>query len=391
MFWMILISFVIAFVSTWLIYGGVLKFAIKYGIVDNPDARKLQRVPVPVLGGVTVFIGILMVTILGIFFLDTKMLTISVIAMTVMLIVGTVDDVKNLSPAVRFIFEIGIILYVIYLGDIKMGDFYRLWGFRAIPDYLGVPLTVFAAVGIMNAINLIDGVDGYSSGFGAMACTIFAIMFYALGNKTMMIIAVATDGALLPFFLHNVFGRKSKMFIGDGGTLLLGTIMALFVMSILTPNLSSNILMMKGVGLIPFTLAVLAVPVFDTLRVMLARIINGLPPFRPDKLHLHHLFIEMGFSHVGTTVCLILTDLMIVVVWFLSYKLGASINLQLYIVLALALSATFGFYTFVRMQQRRNSAIYQWLLRMGEASHVERKGFWDLMRRLMDRKMEHKD
>lgn len=388
MFWSIVISFVIAFVSTWFIYVRVLNFAIKYGIVDNPDARKLQRVPVPVLGGVTVFIGILMVTILGIFFLDLKMLTISVIAMLVMLVVGTIDDVKNLSPAARFIFEIGIVLYVIYLGDIKIGDFYGLWGFRSIPDYLGVPLTVFASVGIMNAINLIDGVDGYSSGFGAMACTIFAIMFYALGNQTMMMFAVAADGALIPFFLYNVFGRKSKMFIGDGGTLLLGTIMALFVMSILTTNPSSYMLMLQGVGLVPFTLAVLAVPVFDTLRVMTARIISGLPPFRPDKLHLHHLFIEMGFSHVGTAVCLIFTDLLVVVAWFVSYKCGASINMQLYIVLAFALLTTFGFYTFVRMQQRHNSAIYRWLLRIGEASHVERKGFWDLMRRMMDRKIE---
>ena len=240
----------------------------------------------------------------------------------------------------------------------------------------------------MNAINLIDGVDGYSSGFGAMACTIFAIMFYALGNRTMMLIAIAAAGALIPFFMHNVFGRKSKMFIGDGGTLLLGTIMALFVMTILTTNPSSYVLMLKGVGLIPFTLAVLAVPVFDTLRVMTARIISGLPPFRPDKLHLHHLFIEMGFSHVGTSVILIFADLAVVLVWFLSYKLGASINLQLYIVVALALLTTFGFYTFVRVQQRNNSAIYQWLLRVGERSHVERKGFWDLMRRLMDNKIE---
>jgi hypothetical protein len=164
--------------------------------------------------------------------------------------------------------------------------------------------------------------------------------------------------------------------------------MALFVMSILTTNPSSYMLMLQGVGLVPFTPAVLAVPVFDTLRVMTARIISGLPPFRPDKLHLHHLFIEMGFSHVGTAVCLIFTDLLVVVAWFVSYKCGASINMQLYIVLAFALLTTFGFYTFVRMQQRHNSAIYRWLLRVGEASHVERKGFWDLMRRMMDRKIE---
>ena len=388
----IIISFVVAFVSTWVIYGGVLNFAVKHGIVDNPDARKLQRVPVPVLGGVTVFVGILVVSLLGQFFLgNSHNMAVYVMAMTAMLCVGTVDDTRNLSPTIRFVLEIAAVLFVIYSGHIKIGNFYGLWGYHSIPDYLAVPLTVFAAVGIMNAINLIDGVDGYSSGFGAMACMVFAVMFYQLGNQTMMIIAVAAEGALRPFFLYNVFGSKSKMFIGDGGTLLMGTIMALFVMSILTTNPASTVLMMKGVGLVPFTLSVLAVPVFDTLRVMSARMINGMSPFRPDKLHLHHLFIEMGFSHVGTTFSLILTDLMVVVAWFVAYLCGASINVQLYIVLALAILVTFGFYSFVKLQQRHNSSIYQWLLRVGEASHIERKGFWAWMRHLMDRKIERRE
>ena len=387
----IIISFVVAFVSTWIIYGGVLNFAVKHGIVDNPDARKLQRVPVPVLGGVTVFVGILVVSLLGQFFLgDSHNMAVYVMAMTAMLCVGTIDDTRNLSPTIRFVLEIAAVLFVIYSGHIKIGNFYGLWGYHSIPDYLAVPLTVFAAVGIMNAINLIDGVDGYSSGFGAMACMVFAVMFYKLGNQTMMIIAVAAEGALIPF-LYNVFGSKSKMFIGDGGTLLMGTIMAVFVMSILTTNPASTVLMMKGVGLVPFTLSVLAVPVFDTLRVMSARMINGMSPFRPDKLHLHHLFIEMGFSHVGTTFSLILTDFMVVMVWFVSYLCGASINVQLYIVIVLAIFVTFGFYSFVKFQQRRNSAIYQWLLRVGDASHIERKGFWDWMRHLMDRKIERRE
>ena len=388
----IIISFVVAFVSTWIIYGGVLNFAVKHGIVDNPDARKLQRVPVPVLGGVTVFVGILVVSLLGQFFLaNSHNMAVYVIAMTAMLCVGTVDDTRNLTPTVRFILEIAAVLFVIYFGHIKIDNFFGLWGHHSIPDYLAVPLTVFASVGIMNAINLIDGVDGYSSGFGAMACTVFAIMFYALGNQTMMIIAVAAEGALIPFFLYNVFGSKSKMFIGDGGTLLLGTIMALFVMSILTTNSASTVLMAKGVGLVPFTLSVLAVPVFDTLRVMSARMINGMSPFRPDRLHLHHLFIEMGFSHVGTTFSLILADLMVVVAWFVAYLCGASINVQLYIVLALAILETFGFYSLVKFQQSRNSAFYQWLLRVGDASHIERKGFWGWMRKLMDRKIERRE
>ncbi len=384
MFWKVAISFVTAFVSTWFIYDWVLNFAIKYGIVDNPDARKLQRVPVPVLGGITVFVGILIVTILGVFFLDTKMITITVIAMTVMLIIGTIDDAKGLSPAVRFIFEIGVVLYVIYLGDIKLGDFYRLWGVRSVPDYFCVPLTVFASVGIMNAINLIDGVDGYSSGFGAMACSVFAIMFYALGNQTMMIIAVAAAGALIPFFLHNVFGRKSKMFIGDGGTLMLGTAMTIFVFNVLSTEGHCAHFEKDGMGLIPFALAVMSVPVFDTLRVMSTRMYRGLSPFHADRTHLHHLYIEMGFSHVGAAISIVTTNLLTVMLWLLSWKLGASIDTQFYIVVFLSFMSTFGFYWFIKWNKKHDTRFYAFCCRMGEHTHLERKGSWLFIQRMVD-------
>ena len=105
-----------------------------------------------------------------------------------------------------------------------------------------MPLTVFATVGIINAINLVDGVNGLSSGYCIMACTIFGALFHLAGNEAMTILAVVSVGALIPFFLHNVFGKTSKMFIGDGGTLVMGTVMSVFVIAILNPARGSPLL-----------------------------------------------------------------------------------------------------------------------------------------------------
>jgi hypothetical protein len=240
---------------------------------------------------------------------------------------------------------------------------------------------------MINAINLIDGVDGLSSGFCIMASSLFGIMFYFAGNGSMLVLAAVAIGALIPFFFHNVFGRTSKMFIGDGGTLLMGIILSTFVIRTLTHGTSCASLD-PNLGLIPFTISVMSIPVFDTLRVMSIRILRGKSPFSPDKTHLHHLFIEMGFSHIGTTVSILSFNTLIVACWWLSYRLGCSVEWQLYIVLILALTLTFVFYKFMKIQQRYNSAIWRVMQAIGKMSHIERKGIFLWLQNLMDGKRE---
>jgi UDP-N-acetylmuramyl pentapeptide phosphotransferase/UDP-N-acetylglucosamine-1-phosphate transferase len=251
--------------------------------------------------------------------------------------------------------------------------------------WVAAPLTIFAAVGIINAINLIDGVNGLSSGFCFMASVLFATMFYLSGNVTMTILATSAAGAIVPFFLHNVFGKTTKMFIGDGGTLVIGTMMSMFVISILGKGSLSARFAEQGVGLIPFTLAVLAVPVFDTLRVMSMRILRGKSPFSPDKTHLHHLFIELGFTHTGTTVSILSLNFLIVAAWFLSYKLGASIDTQLYIVIAMSLCITFVFYKFAKDQIVHNGKVLKVLKAIANFMHFEKHGIWSWVEKFIDK------
>lgn len=375
----------LAFLGTLWMHPKILKIAILKNLVDNPDARKLQRNPVPVMGGIAVFFGIAigLCSSQSIFSSANTFMLIS--AMLIMLYVGTIDDIIDLSPYIRFAIEIIVIAWLMYASQSSINCFWGLWGISTIPQWVSYALTIFAAVGIINAINLIDGVNGLSSGFCFMSSVLFAVFFHITGNQIMTTLALSAAGAIIPFFLHNVFGQSTKMFIGDGGTLVIGTMMAMFVMNILGVNSGCAILALKGVGLIPFTLAVLSIPVFDTLRVMSTRILNKKSPFHPDKTHLHHMFIDLGFSHIGTTVSILSLNFLIVAIWFTSYKLGASIDAQLYIVVTISLLFTFGFYNFAKRQIEKNTKSLEIFKRIAKALHIEKKGIWYIIQRMIDK------
>lgn len=378
-----------AFIATWVIYAVILNIALRYNIVDQPNERKLQRRPIPVLGGLTVFFGIAVSICGAILIMGYSDLLPFFAAMVIMLVVGVGDDIYELSPMFRFIIEIAVSLYFIYVCGLTTNDFHELWGWHIIPEWAAIPLTIVTIVGIINAINLIDGVDGYSSGYCAMSSILFSVIFIMAGYYSMALLALVTAGAAVSFFLHNVFGKLSKMFIGDGGALMLGVIMVIFVLNILKDDSPCKALVNDGMGLIPCTLVTLAIPVFDTLRVMVTRMLKGHSPFLPDKTHLHHLFIEAGFSHIGTTISILIINLFVWAVWFVAYLLGASINMQLYIVLALGFCVTFVFFHYMNSQRKKDSRIYQIFKKIGDKTHIERKNFWQTMRDITDREVKH--
>lgn len=381
-----LIPFVVAFLSVCWIHPRLVKLAYLKGIVDNPDQRKLQRRPVPVLGGVAVFFGLALGAGVVSPFYDSSQMVMILASMTVMLYIGTMDDILELSPGFRLFVEIFCVLLLILVGGLVINHFQGLWGVGALPYWwCSALLTVLSAVGIINAINLIDGVNGLSSGFCIMACAEFGGFFYCAGDITMVLLAAGCIGALIPFFFHNVFGKTSRMFIGDGGTLVMGLVMSIFVIHTLDSGSLCAVFAPEGFGLIPFALAVLAVPVFDTLRVMSVRVKNHVSPFHPDKTHLHHLFIDLGFSHIGTTLSILFLNALVVGTFWVLYAAGVSISGQFYAVVALSFLVTFGLYYLVRWNERRNTRFYRMLLRLGKASQFERKGLFLRFQFFLDR------
>ncbi len=392
----LIIMSVLSLAVTTIVFPFVLRYARRHKIVDNPDTRKLHRLPVPVMGGVAVYAGILAGCLAMALLVSGASIRWSIMAMTTMLLFGVWDDIKNLPAILRLIMQFGIVGAYMGLTGHYITDFYGLFGIHEISLWIGIPLSLVAGVGTINSINMIDGVDGYSSGYGIMASVSFATVFLAVNQEVWASLGVIVASALLPFFMHNVFGVKSKMFIGDGGTMMLGFLMTIFELGALSLRSGSK-LEEQGVGLIAMTLAILCIPVFDTLRVMIVRMIRGRSPFKPDKSHLHHLFIDMGFSHLGAAVVILSMNFVVILIWLLMWLSGASINSQTCVVVMMGVMVSFGFYGLMRRQQHsgpvgddgrpQGTPLWHALCRIGRLSHIEDGALWRALRRFVDRRL----
>ena len=392
-----LIALIVTFVAmltSALVFPFALRFALKEGIVDRPNARKLQRAPVPVFGGVVVFSGILVGGLVLQLFYDSPMLTWILFAIMTMMVIGTWDDMKGLPAFVRLLVEMIMVGGFIAISGIYMDNFHGLWGLYQLDPWWAIPFSIFSGVGTINAINMIDGVDGYSSGYAMLACLCFAIVFHTAWTPVMVCLTMIAGGALLPFFMHNVFGMRSRMFIGDGGTLMLGMLLAVLGFSSMSSQVELVELEKQGVCIPAFTLAVGCIPIFDALRVMTTRVIHGKSPLKADKSHLHHLFIDMGFSHLGAAMFIIQLNILVLIAWFLSWYLGASLDMQLYIVIAMALLVTVGVYSWLRAHQNggrldeegypTGTVVWHFFCRIGDWTHKEDKRAWRIIRYVMD-------
>lgn len=387
---MIIGLIILAIIISSAIYPMALRFAKKHGIVDNPDARKLQKEPIPVFGGIVAVVGMLIPLIIAAQYYQFDELWYIICAIFSLWVIGTIDDVRGLPAWMRFALETILIWIFIWHPNapesgMMINSLHGIWGREMLSPFTAIPLTLLAGVGIINAINLIDGVDGYSSGFGVVASTLFGMIFLRLGNPIMAIFSFVTAASLTPFYLHNVFGKKSKMFVGDGGSLVIGLVLTYDVFALLCSPTPAQCWVDNGLSIVALALAILCIPVFDTLRVMTARIIRGDGPFSPDKTHLHHLYIDMGFSHVGTSTVIVLANILIVGIWDIGYRCGLSITAQLYLVILLGLIFVPGFYYSMRACQKKQNKIWLFMQRIGKYTHLEDKKAWTSLQQFIDR------
>ena len=368
----VILVFLIALCLAWLVYYPVLGFARRHDIYDNPDERKLQRNPVPVLGGLVVAIGTLVAIQFAWTAIDCRSIIAVEAAMLIMLVLGTTDDLKGLSPAFRFTVQIAVAIGLMLANGYSIDNLHGLWGVYEFSPWIAWPLTIFAVCGIINAINLIDGVNGLSSGICIMALGFYGMETFFMYDYARACLALAAMGALIPFFIHNVFGYRSRMFIGDGGTMMLGILLSDFVISIMHDGFGGSLV--EGGNefcTVAFVVAVLAIPLGDTLRVMTMRILRGQSPFHPDKTHLHHAFIKYGFTHLETSLMEIILNAGIVGLWWLMYKSHFPQHWQLYMVVLSGFAVVIGLYWFLGRKERvaarratRTSSPFMQLLRV---------------------------
>ena len=382
---------VIALVVSWVAFMPLINIARRNSLMDRPDQRKLQKNPVPVLGGAAVFLGI----VVGLCYFKTMMSYTSLFAvlgaMIVMLYVGTMDDLLSIKPWVRLSVETVVALLLIYGTRFTICNFQGIWGIDHLPTWLSVPFSAFAMVGIINAINMIDGVDGLSSGYCITACALFATVFFVGHDYSFAALGMVTIGALIPFFLHNVFGHSSKMFIGDAGTMLMGTILSSMVFSMCRYESYYGEFLTYNFGMIPFCLAVLTLPVFDTLRVMTGRIVRGISPFKADKTHLHHIFIDAGLSHLAVTLTEIVLSLVPVTIWAVVWSRGATQEVQLYAVIAAGVIAVFLPALFLGWHRSHNTRFFQRLRSVASNTNIDNSRAWKSFQSRLDKNDTSKD
>lgn len=382
----LIILCLIAFTATWLVFKPILKIAKEKHLTDDPNSRKLQKVPIPVMGGIAVFFGIL----IGCSFYKTMVSHSTLMpvlsGMTIMLYVGAIDDILSIKPGWRLIFEFltaGLILFG--LKDVYIAGFQGLFGIEFLPAWLGYGLSVLTFAAIINAVNMIDGVDGLSSAFSILILGCLGVVCFLGRAYSFSALSAVMIGALMPFFLHNVFGYTTKMFIGDAGTMMVGTAIASMVVVILCPEFTlEHFDVTLDFNRIAFCLAVISIPIADTLRVMFSRLLHHNSPFSPDKNHLHHHFVACGMSYIFTTISEVFINIVVIVLFFIVWRLGASNEIQLITVILSALSLDIGIA--ICLHRKSSSQDYKEsdFARFAAKTKIERKGVWRLLQKLVD-------
>ena len=323
-------SFLTAFILVLIATPSLIKVAKLKHLVDEPgDARKLHRRSVPTIGGIVIFAGTIIGYslwfpskegwILGENYYPIEALNefkYLVACMFILFFLGLKDDIIGVSPAKKLLVHMLIGFILVYVADIRITQFWGLFGVDSLPYWLSLMLSLFVYVVIVNAINLIDGVDGLAAGFGFIASIAFAYWFYRTGDHPLTLLATGLAGALLGFLIFNF--QPAKLFMGDSGSLIIGLVLFVLAVKLIEFPVKRMLEHMEPVPKPVLAMAILAYPLIDTLRVFILRALAGRSPFSADKNHIHHKLLALGFSHRQTCFILYAFSIAIIILAYLS-------------------------------------------------------------------------
>lgn len=311
---------VISVILTGIIIPQILLIAFRKQLFDAVDGRKIHSVPVPRLGGLSFLPAILLsvVVVLGV---DALVCTSScgalcddeimqelfggeplqrllsvgfgLCGLLVMYLVGLADDLIGVRYRAKLVAQLIAACFLV-MGGVKLQSFYGMFGVEQLPDLVAETVSVMMIMFAMNAINLIDGLDGLASGLSAIAVAFYGVVFACSGKYISAMISFASLGTMLQFFYYNVFGRsdrRTKIFMGDTGSLTVGIILACLAFNVTTVPMPFDC------NPIVVASAPLAIPCMDVIRVVLHRLVHGRSIFKSDKTHIHHKLLYLGMHH----------------------------------------------------------------------------------------------
>jgi UDP-N-acetylmuramyl pentapeptide phosphotransferase/UDP-N-acetylglucosamine-1-phosphate transferase len=355
----IILSFITAFAVTYLAIPSVIKIANVKHLIDVPGHRAAHTEPTPSLGGIAIFTGAVFAITMWTPFEYFAGLQYILCGMIIIFLIGAKDDILPMSPRRKLGGQVFAALILVLRADVIITSFYGLFGIYQLPYFVSVIFSVFVIVLIINAFNLIDGINGLAAGLGILISLVFGTWFFLIERVELAMVAFALTGALIAFLKYNI--TPADIFMGDTGSMLVGFVCAMLAIKFLeshngyfTEKLLEKpyleIYKMKSVPAI--AVGILIIPLFDTMRVFATRIFRGHPPFEPDKRHIHHLLLDIGLSHIRATLVLVIVNIIFIVLAYFLQEIGTFPLMLLINGLALLLSSML-FYQSRKVKQAR--------------------------------------
>ena len=312
-----ILTYVMAFVLTLIFIPPVIFMVNRFKLFDRPNARKEHSVPTPTFGGISIFAGMMVSLLFWFKFYNHPSIITFFLSMILLFGVGIMDDLKDLAARYKLVIEVGV-ASLLAVSGIRITSFGGLFGINELHIMAQYVITVIAIVGITNAFNLIDGIDGLAGGLGFMSLVTLGIFLTLSKDLNYAMIAFALAGALLGFLYFNF--NPARIFMGDTGSLVLGFIIAVLCVQLMKVNAIHPSPVVPNIYV--FTLGIVMIPVFDTLRVFGRRIWKGRSPFSADKTHIHHLITNKGFTHgfAARFICVFHGFILILVYWLKDWK-----------------------------------------------------------------------
>ena len=291
----------------------IIKLSMQYNLVDKPNERKVHKVPISRLGGLGIVAGTLSTFPLWFIYTDNYLVFHLLAGIFILMIVGIIDDLRELPPKVKFLCQVVAALFLAHAG-LLIENMFGIFGVTVLPVFLQYLITVFIVAGIINAFNLIDGIDGLAGGLAFIDVTGFFIIFYLSGELGVAFITASVGGALLAFLKYN--WHPAKIFMGDTGSMFLGYLLAAAgIITLVSSQGQASHFTYSEAAVIVYSIFLL--PVYDTLRVFVVRVKNEKSPFSPDKTHIHHILMQTGFNHPKSAKILYVANISIIATGFL--------------------------------------------------------------------------
>lgn len=296
------VAIITAFLVTFILMPVIINVTKSVDLMDMPDRRKVHRINTPSMGGIAIYIGWLVAILITIPIFELAQYKFLLSGVLLIYILGFRDDISSLQARHKLSFQILAGILVVYFGGIYVDNLHGFLGVSEIDEQWGRPLTVLAIVALTNSFNLIDGIDGLAASITILAGSVLAWMFLEMGQLSLAILSLSLCGAMIAFLFYNWF--PSRIFMGDTGSMTSGFFISVLVILALK-SLSATGSVSFPANYVSFVLSLLILPIYDTLRVTIIRVSKGISPFVPDRNHIHHAVLRLGYSHAQATSILI--------------------------------------------------------------------------------------